>query len=125
MHGIYRQIYERSLTEPEAFWGEAAEALHWDRKWDECSTIPRAPFYRWFSGGRLNTCFNAVDRHVEAGRGAQPAIIYDSPVTDSQAHDHLCASCRTSWRGSPVHWSSTGSGTATGSSSTCRWCPRR
>ena len=44
----------------------------------------KAPFYRWFAGGRLNTCYNAVDRHVAAGRGGQPAIIHDSPVTGTQ-----------------------------------------
>jgi propionyl-CoA synthetase len=79
--GIYQQVYERSLERPEAFWGEAAEALHWDRKWRRVLDADRAPFYRWFEGGMLNTCYNAVDRHVAAGRGAQPAIIHDSPVT--------------------------------------------
>ncbi len=81
MQGLYRQIYERSLSQPEVFWGEAAEALHWDRKWDRVVDDSRAPFYSWFKGGMLNTCYNAVDRHVEAGRGSQPAIIHDSPVT--------------------------------------------
>ena len=84
MSGIYRQIYERSLTQPDAFWGEAAEALHWDRKWDSVIDASQAPFYGWFKGGRLNTCFNAVDRHVESGRGSQAAIIHDSPVTNSK-----------------------------------------
>jgi propionyl-CoA synthetase len=84
MHGIYRQIYERSLSDPEAFWAEAAEALHWDRKWERVIDDSRAPFYAWFKGGRLNTCYNAVDRHVEAGRGSQPAIIHDSPVTGTK-----------------------------------------
>ena len=84
MSGIYRQIYERSLTQPDAFWGEAAEALHWDRKWDKVIDSSQAPFYGWFKGGRLNTCYNAVDRHVAAGRGSQAAIIHDSPVTNSK-----------------------------------------
>jgi propionyl-CoA synthetase len=84
MSGIYRQIYERSLTQPDAFWGEAAEALHWDRKWDQVIDASQAPFYGWFKGGRLNTCFNAVDRHVASGRGSQAAIIHDSPVTNSK-----------------------------------------
>ena len=81
----YQAEYERSMRDPEGFWGDAAEALHWDRRWervlDDSQVTPRAPFYRWFSGGQLNTCYNAVDRHVEAGRGDQPAIIHDSPVT--------------------------------------------
>jgi len=84
MRGIYRQIYEHSLEDPEAFWSEAALALHWDRKWDRVVDDSRAPFYTWFKGGRLNTCYNAVDRHVEAGRGSQPAIIHDSPVTGTK-----------------------------------------
>jgi propionyl-CoA synthetase len=78
---VYRSIYERSLEQPEAFWAEAAQALHWERPWTRVLDGEKAPFFRWFVGGRLNTCFNAVDRHVAAGRGAQPAIIHDSPVT--------------------------------------------
>jgi len=81
MSGAYQEIYARSLSDPEGFWAEAAEALHWERRWDRVLDESRAPFHRWFAGGRLNTCFNAVDRHVEAGRGDQPAVIYDSPVT--------------------------------------------
>ena len=81
---IYRTIYERSIEQPAAFWAEAAAALHWDRPWDSVLDDSKAPFYRWFAGGRLNTCYNAVDRHVAAGRGSQPAIIHDSPVTDSR-----------------------------------------
>jgi propionyl-CoA synthetase len=81
MGGSYDQIYRRSLAQPEAFWAEAAAALHWDRPWDRVLDAGRPPFYRWFTGGRLNTCYNALDRHVAAGRGAQPAVIHDSPVT--------------------------------------------
>ena len=82
--GTYRQIYERSLEQPEAFWAEAAEALHWDRRWDRVLDADKAPFYRWFAGGTLNTCFNAVDRHVQGGRAAQPALIYDSPMAGAK-----------------------------------------
>jgi len=78
---VYRAIWERSLRDPEGFWGEAAEALHWDRRWDRVLDASRPPFYRWFTGGLLNTCYNAVDRHVAAGRGGQAALIHDSPVT--------------------------------------------
>jgi propionyl-CoA synthetase len=77
---LYRRVYERSLEDPEGFWAEAAEALHWDRRWNRVFDGDRPPFYRWFEGGRLNTCWNAVDRHVAAGRGAQAAIAYDSPL---------------------------------------------
>jgi len=78
---VYRAIWERSLRDPEGFWGEAAEALHWDRRWDRVLDASRPPFYRWFAGGLLNTCYNALDRHVAAGRGGQAALIHDSPVT--------------------------------------------
>ena len=83
MRGSYQEIYARSLRDPEGFWAEAAEALVWDRRWDRVLDDARPPFYRWYAGGRLNTCYNAVDRHVEAGRGAQAALIHDSPVTES------------------------------------------
>ena len=83
MRGNYQEIYARSLHDPEGFWAEAAEALVWDRRWDRVLDDARPPFYRWFAGGRLNTCYNAVDRHVAAGRGSQVALIHDSPVTGS------------------------------------------
>ncbi len=79
--GAYERLYERSLRDPEGFWGEAAEALHWDRRWTRVRNFDRPPFVRWLEGGQLNTCYNALDRHVAAGRGAQPALIYDSPIT--------------------------------------------
>ena len=71
--GVYRTIYERSLENPDAFWAEAAAALHWDKPFEAVLDASRPPFYRWFVGGRLNTCFNAVDRHVASGRGRPPS----------------------------------------------------
>jgi propionyl-CoA synthetase len=82
--GGYDEIYRRSLDEPEAFWAEAAEAIDWVRPWERVLDDSRAPFYRWFTGGRMNTCFNALDRHVDGGRADQPALVYDSPVTDTK-----------------------------------------
>ncbi len=73
---------DRSLRDPETFWGEAAEQVHWYRKWDKVLDESNKPFYRWFTGGEVNTCYNALDLHVENGRGEQTALIYDSPVTD-------------------------------------------
>ncbi|MGH7033834.1 MAG: propionyl-CoA synthetase [Stellaceae bacterium] len=81
MSSRYDDAYRRSLADPEGFWAEAAEALHWERRWDRVLDASRPPFYRWFSGGRLNTCYNALDRHVAAGNGNRVALIYDSPVT--------------------------------------------
>src|SRR5512137_1906467 len=79
--GAYREAYARSLADPEGFWGEAAAAIDWERPFTRVLDGARPPFYRWFPGGLLNTCHNAVDRHVAAGRGEQVALIYDSPVT--------------------------------------------
>ena len=78
----YAQAYARALNDPQGFWGEAALALHWERRWDRVLDDSRPPFYRWFTGGRLNTCYNALDRHL-AERAHQPALIHDSPVTGS------------------------------------------
>lgn len=79
--GAYRQAHARSLADPEGFWGEAAAAIDWERPFERVLDTSHPPFYRWFPGGMLNTCHNAVDRHVAAGRGEQVALIYDSPVT--------------------------------------------
>jgi propionyl-CoA synthetase len=83
MNRPYESFYLRSLRDPAGFWAQAAEALHWDRKWERALDDSRPPFYRWFPGGMLNTCYNALDRHVASGRADQPALIYDSPVTDT------------------------------------------
>ena len=85
MSSRFDAVYERSLRDPEGFWGEAAEAVAWHRRWDRVLDDTRPPFYRWFAGAEINTCYNAVDLHVETGRGAQPAILYDSPVTGRKA----------------------------------------
>ncbi len=81
MKSTYGEVYARWLDNPESFWAEAAEAIHWYKKWDRVLDGSRPPFYRWFAGGMVNTCYNALDRHVESGRANQPALIYDSPVT--------------------------------------------
>jgi propionyl-CoA synthetase len=81
----YRDAYRRAREDPEGFWSERASALHWERRWDRVLDASRAPFYRWFTGGRISTCYNALDRHVEQGRGEQAALIYDSPVTGTVA----------------------------------------
>src|SRR5215831_2610929 len=85
MAPTYEQAYRRSLQESDSFWAEAAEAIRWEKRWDRVLDKSRSPFYRWFTGGRLNTCDNALDRHVEGGRAEQLALIYDSPVTGAVA----------------------------------------
>ena len=79
--GNYAALHARSLADRDGFWAERAADIVWNRRWDKVCDESRAPFYRWFAGGEINTCFNAVDRHVEAGHGERLALIYDSPVT--------------------------------------------
>ena len=81
--GKYEEIFQKSIEDPEGFWGEAAEAIDWYKKWDKVLDDSNKPFYRWVTGGELNTCYNALDRHVENGRADQVALIYDSPVTNT------------------------------------------
>ncbi|MGA2088784.1 MAG: AMP-binding protein, partial [Stellaceae bacterium] len=83
MTSRYAEAYRRSLADPEGFWGDAAKAIDWDKPWDRVLDTSNPPFYRWFKGARLNTCYNALDRHVERGRADQAALIYDSPVTNT------------------------------------------
>ena len=83
MTGRYEELHTRSISDPESFWGDAASEIDWIKPWDTVLDSSNPPFYRWFKGGVLNTAYNAVDRHVEAGRGDQAAIIYDSPVTST------------------------------------------
>ena len=82
--GRYAEVFHRSLADPEGFWGEAARDIDWDRAPTTVLDASNPPFYRWFPDGVLNTCFNAVDRHVRDGRGEQAALIYDSPVTGTK-----------------------------------------
>jgi len=83
--GAYKAAHERSLADPEGFWREAATAIDWDVEPPQVLDRSDAPYYRWFTGGRLNTCWNALDRHVEAGHGDRLALVYDSPVTGTAA----------------------------------------
>jgi len=80
----YTDLYANWAADPEGFWMNAAGAIDWSRKPTHALNASHAPLYEWFSDGMVNTCWNAVDRHVQAGRGDQPAIIHDSPVTSSK-----------------------------------------
>ncbi len=80
----YETVYQQSINDPETFWAEAANDCHWYKKWNRVLDISNKPLYRWFEGGELNTCYNALDYHVDdRGRGDRIALIYDSPVTDT------------------------------------------
>lgn len=82
----YAEIHRRSLTDPDGFWLEAAAAIDWDRAPTKALFADRAPLYEWFKDARLNACWNALDRHVEAGNGDRVALIHDSPVTGTKEH---------------------------------------
>jgi len=81
MAGEYKRVYEESIYHPEAFWAKAAKEIHWYKPFEKILDRSNRPFYHWFQGGELNTCYNAVDYHVDRGRGDQWAIVFDSPVT--------------------------------------------
>ncbi len=83
MSNRFNETYAASVDNPSRFWGSVAESIQWDRRWDSVLDDTDPPFYRWFAGGQLNTCYNALDLHIECGRGKQTALIYDSPVTNT------------------------------------------
>ena len=83
MSNPYDAAFQQSVNDPDAFWGKAAEDCHWYKRWDKVLDDSNKPFYRWFTGGEINTCYNALDYHIDQGRGDQLALIYDSPVTDT------------------------------------------
>ena len=97
---LYRDIYEGWQADPEGFWLRAAQAIDWVVPPTRALNDSHAPLYEWFSEARVNTCWNAVDRHVEAGRGAALAIIHDSPVKGCSSGS-ATATCRRGWRGWP------------------------
>ncbi|MDZ4735200.1 MAG: propionyl-CoA synthetase [Rhodospirillaceae bacterium] len=84
MRGTFDDVHRRSLDDPEGFWAEAARAIDWTRKWDRVLDDSNPPFYRWFAGGELNTCYNCLDRHVAAGNGDRTALIYDSAMSGTK-----------------------------------------
>ena len=83
MSSSYHSVYQSWQSDPQKFWAEAAADVQWHRPWTSVLDATRPPFYRWFDGGELNTCHNALDYHVENGRAEQLALIYDSPVTET------------------------------------------
>ncbi|GAB3622412.1 propionyl-CoA synthetase [Mariniluteicoccus endophyticus] len=82
--GTWSKEHARSISDPEGYWGEQAERIHWFRKPDRILDGGDAPAYRWFAGGVMNTSYNALDRHVIDGRGEQPALIFHSAITETR-----------------------------------------
>ena len=85
----FDKVYSEALNNKEEFWSNIASAITWDKKWNSVLDTSRPPFYRWFSGGRINTCYNALDRHIDDGRADQCALIYDSPITNTLKSIHI------------------------------------
>jgi len=94
MAGSYADMHAASLADRDRFWAARAEDIVWAERWERVCDDSRAPFYRWFPGGMLNSCFNAVDRHVEAGHGDRLALIYDSPVTGGTVRRYTYSALR-------------------------------
>jgi propionyl-CoA synthetase len=80
----YEKIFKQSLSNPEEFWSKAAEDVKWIKKFDKVIHTDGPPFYKWFKGGKINTCYNALDRHVDEGNGERTALIYDSAMTKTK-----------------------------------------
>ncbi len=119
--GAYEETYGRWRRDPEGFWRELAVDIECLREPKVVLDASRAPLYRWFAGGQLNTCFNLLDRHVRDRRADQSALIYDSPVTDQIAtYTYRELLDRTALGGRGAE-----SAGATGWSYICRWSPRR
>jgi len=92
--GRYQEAHTQSINDPEGFWGKAAEDVVWIKKWDKVLDDSNKPFYRWFTGGVVNTCYNALDRHVDEGNGDRLALIYDSPVTGNTVRRYTFSELR-------------------------------
>ena len=82
----FKNEFEQSIQNPEKFWGKAAQSVHWEKPWDKILDDSDKPYYRWFTGAEVNTCYNALDIHVAQGRADQNAIIYDSAMTAEVRH---------------------------------------
>ena len=80
----YQEIYQKSVKDPKGFWADVAKDIFWYKKPSKILNSENPPFYKWFEDGTTNTCYNAVDLHVKNGNGEKLAIIYDSPITNSQ-----------------------------------------
>ena len=81
MSSTYNSVFSKSIQNKEDFWSKAAEDVKWIEKPNQILDASNPPFYKWFKGGKINTCFNALDRHVEEGNGDRTAIIFDSAMT--------------------------------------------
>ena len=80
----FNEIYEQSIKNPEKFWQEASNDIFWFKKPTKILNKSNPPFYKWFEDGVTNTCYNALDIHIDQGNGKRTALIYDSPITGNK-----------------------------------------
>ena len=80
----YRDVYEKSIKNRESFWKEVSENIFWYKKPSKILNSDNQPFYKWFEDGVTNTCYNALDLHIDEGKGDKLALIYDSPITGTK-----------------------------------------
>ncbi len=84
MASKYQDIYQRSIKDPQSFWSEVAENIFWYKKPSKILNSSNPPFYKWYEDGVTNTCYNALDIHIDNGKGKNTALIYDSPITGNK-----------------------------------------
>ena len=85
MSDNFKEIYRKSIEDPENFWGEASDDIFWFKKPTKILNKSNPPFYKWFEDGVTNTCYNALDVHIDKGQGQKTALIYDSPITGNKS----------------------------------------
>ena len=84
MSTAFKEIYQNSIRNPEEFWQKVSDDIFWYKKPKQILNKDNPPFYKWFCDGTTNTCYNALDFHIDKGRGDKTAIIYDSPITGTK-----------------------------------------
>ena len=85
MSDKFNKIYDKSINNPEKFWSEASEDIFWFKKPNKILNKSNPPFYKWYEDGVTNTCYNALDIHIDKGNGKRTALIYDSPITGNKS----------------------------------------
>ena len=85
MSDKFNKIYKKSIKNPEDFWQEASNDIFWFKKPTKILNQANPPFYKWFEDGVTNTCYNALDIHIDNGKGQKTALIYDSPITGNKS----------------------------------------
>src|SRR5438045_9080434 len=84
----YEAVYNKAQQDPEAFWAEQAENLHWFKKWDKVLDDSNAPFYQWYVGGQTNIAYNALDRHLKTARSNKLALIWEGEAGDVRTYSY-------------------------------------